>query len=512
MTEQYKNYDFQTLPEPARVFISLVIKKMRYRKKVRKDVMAELVAHFADELKDCKTAEERNQTAENLIEAFGNPKLLAHLLRRAKKRCRPLWQKAVIRIAQAAIVIVLYLVICSSRLLIGTPTIRVNYVDWLNDAVRSDTNEALNARPYFYKAVALARDWPEVLKKSMPLGYWPGDMSEQQREAVANVLKHNADALEILRQGVEKPYYWVKYEGKSELLQGPLNKAPYLLQGRIWEDIFRTLAGYKKIARTLALQIAAEAYNGNVNAALSDCMVMQKFASHLQGKGLLAEQLVGTAIEALTHHLILMVLEKTTVPADVLKNTQKGLEKQYATAPAIIGLDAEKAFWYDFIQRSFTDDGKGNGRVLKNGIPLVAGDWKTGIIRFLFWHFPDRKQVKANIDAYFRQAQTYFQKTPWQRHQEQYESQKLKKIAKESFFFKLSYPAWQRAAELTWRIKTSRVALITLLAVLRYEKEQGRYPKSLNELLARQYLKQLPLDPYSPRSPIPQAASPGPIQ
>ena len=77
------------LPVAAVDFIRLVIKKMRYRRKVRRDVQAELTAHFEDELKDCKTDEQREQKARQLIAGFGDVKLLAILLRRAKKRCRP---------------------------------------------------------------------------------------------------------------------------------------------------------------------------------------------------------------------------------------------------------------------------------------------------------------------------------------------------------------------------------------------------------------------------------------
>ena len=78
-------------------FIKLVIRKMRYRRKVRADVQAELTAHFEDELKNCAADEEKEQKAQRLIEQFGDAKLLSTLLRRAKKRCRPLWQKALVR-------------------------------------------------------------------------------------------------------------------------------------------------------------------------------------------------------------------------------------------------------------------------------------------------------------------------------------------------------------------------------------------------------------------------------
>ena len=94
MQNQNKPTDLQNLPVAASDFINSVIKKMRYRKKVRLDVRAELTAHFEDQLRDCATDRDREQKAQQLIADFGDPKLLAVLLRRAKKRCRPLWRKA----------------------------------------------------------------------------------------------------------------------------------------------------------------------------------------------------------------------------------------------------------------------------------------------------------------------------------------------------------------------------------------------------------------------------------
>ena len=57
------------LPACAADFIKLVIKKMRYRKKVRADVQAELAAHFEDQLKDCTTDEEKLQSNQQCYSA-----------------------------------------------------------------------------------------------------------------------------------------------------------------------------------------------------------------------------------------------------------------------------------------------------------------------------------------------------------------------------------------------------------------------------------------------------------
>ena len=63
------------LPVAIAEFVTLIVKHMRYRRKVRADVAAELAAHFEDALKDCKTDEERNRTAKKLIAScYAEPK------------------------------------------------------------------------------------------------------------------------------------------------------------------------------------------------------------------------------------------------------------------------------------------------------------------------------------------------------------------------------------------------------------------------------------------------------
>ena len=119
---------FSNLPPVAADYIKLVIKKMggwhglsaawpwSCSRKVRRDVQAELIAHFEDALADCKDDKEKEERAKKLIAEFGDAKLVGILARRAKKRCRPLWQKVIIRTCQAFGIFILYLIICSTPL------------------------------------------------------------------------------------------------------------------------------------------------------------------------------------------------------------------------------------------------------------------------------------------------------------------------------------------------------------------------------------------------------------
>jgi len=503
MAKKSPKADLQNLPIAAAEFIRLVIKKMRYRRNVRADVMAELAAHFEDELKDCSNDEEKQQKAQRLIEDFGDANLLAALMRRAKKRCRPLWRTAVVRSFQALGIIVLYILICLSRVGIGTPTISVNYVDWLNELVRADRDETKNARPYYDEAAGLYVECPiEIKKKSGIASTRLTDFNDLEMKHLLQWLTDNQRAFEVLRQGVGRPYFWQTYSSDdAELIQdttlpSALREAPAYTLGVVMHNTMKKLPDYRKLGRAMRWQIQRDVYNGDTEDALDDCIVLQKFGGHLQGKGLLVEHLVGIAIEAFAQRSTFMILEKADVPANALKRLQVELEEVYAGQEVVINLEAEKAFWYDLVQRGFTDDGKGSGRVLKRGLPLAMGNWKDGVWGFVTWSYPDRREVTNIIDRHFQRSEELLGYTPWELHTNGLKSEEWEEMGKQCLMLQIVGSGLAKVGQIDWRLKTSRAALLTVLSILIYEKDNENYPADLNELVERGYLKQLPIDPF----------------
>lgn len=491
MAREPKQTGLQNLPACAVEFINHIIKKMRYRRRVRRDVRAEFTAHFEDELRECATDEQRQQKSQELIAGFGDVKLLAVLLRRAKKRCRPLWCKILVRSFQAFGIVVAYFLICFSPLVIGRPNISVNYIDWLNDRVRADRPESENAYPYYEKAVEASVKMPEQMYEIHKM--WAVDLNDVETGVLLQWINDNEKALDLLIEGTKKPYYWAVYEATGRgLSQGGLFDV-----GLLFVDAghMKKLSGYRTLARALYCRSRYKAYKGDVESALADCVSLVRFGRHQEGKGLLTEQLVGVAIEAMAHEAILTVLEKSDVPAEVLKNIQPELREQFSEKPRVINLEAEKVFWYDYIQRSFTDDGEGGGRMLIRGMPLAAGDWQSGLWRFVSFSYPDRQEVRAMIDRYFNYTRQILEQKPWQLRQEG-ELQNLDEITKDCFLLQILAPAHHHMSKIIWRTKTMRAATLTLLAVLHYERDKSEYPESLQALVEAGYLKGLPKDPY----------------
>ena len=473
------------LPTCAEEYIKLIVKKMRYRRKIRQDVREELTAHFEDELKGCKTDEDKEQRAKELIAGFGDVKLLAVLLRRAKKRCRPLWRTALVRSFQGLGIIILYFLICFIPLFVGRPTISVNYVDWLNELVKSERNEADNARPFYEKAAALYMESPKWLDKNR--AKWPTDLNDVELKSLSVWLDSNKEAFGTLREGSRRPDFWNEYQSDEiELSKGLVS------------NIMKILSTYRSITRALRWQILYEAYNGDIETALSDCVVLTKFGGHLQGHGLLIEQLVGIALEGLANGTAFTLLERVTVPADVLKSTQEELYNQFGRRKSVLSMEAEKVFWYDQIQRTFTDDGQGGGRMLARGMPYVAtDDWKENLWRFVSFNYPGRQEVVAGIDKYFGLFAEILAETPWELRDGIIEEQVRNEVKMTPMMLKIQTPAHERVSQIAWRMKSSREALLAVLAVMRYEKEKGQYPTNLSELVEAGYLNKLPRDPYS---------------
>jgi dsDNA-binding SOS-regulon protein len=493
--------DLENLGPVASEYIEAIIRKMRYRRKVREEVKAELEGHFADALKDCRTDEERQAKAQELIDEFGDVKLLATLIRRGKKRCRPLWKKVVIHSLQVAGILIVCMVLRGIQLSVGTPDITVDYVAWLTELSSDGRDESQNAKPYFDRAVELSKEMPEDMRDFLVK---PAEqMSEEQREAIAKFLEEDAESLDMVRAGVRKPYYWTDYEksapseAATKAFKGLLATTQMIHE--LTTGISPSLNGYKELSRKLAFgKIALKIYNGDAEGALDDCLILERFGSHLLGKGLLIEQLVGIAIEAIALDRTFRVLDKLDVDGETLRRVQEKLAKIYAKQELIINLDGEKVFWYDSIQQTFTDDGRGNGRMLIRGLPLVVGDWKKAVSGFVLG-YPDRKEVMSKIDRYFESAANLSVIAPWELRGKASagDKQNWAEIGTESLLLSLVGPAYGRVGELSWRQRQGRVALITVLGVLRYKKDRGRYPTELDEVVEGGYISQLPRDFYS---------------
>src|SRR5205814_3611926 len=116
------------LPTPAQDLIRRVVKRTRLWMLEKVEVADELIAHFADGL-------ETGSSIETLLEKFGNERQAAKLIRRAKKRNRPLAWHVLRGLGWIIVVILAIYAVLAARFVLGRPSPKVDYVAVLNKPI-----------------------------------------------------------------------------------------------------------------------------------------------------------------------------------------------------------------------------------------------------------------------------------------------------------------------------------------------------------------------------------------
>ena len=497
--------DPTNIPANAAEFIGLVIKKMRYRRKVRAEVMDELAAHFEDELKDCRNDEEREQKAQRLIEEFGDAKLLAVLLRRAKKRCRPLWRAVVARTFQTAGVLILCLVVYVIWFLSGRPNITVDYVAELNRMVRPTADESLNAAPFYNKAVQLY-DEKSSDEINELLGTKYKEVTDEQKETIERWLNDNKEIFDLVTAGTDKPYYWQEYK-ETEGREG---------EGII-SVIMPNLGEFRKITYALRWRAWLSSEKGLYKEALEDAMVCYRLGRHLKPDKTLIEQLVGIAIEALALKTVRDIISEQKTDSAALAALQQDLEQITADESFVISVKTERLFMYDEIQRCFTEDRLGHGHIYLPRITgLIAmtengrgekGSWFDSLCADLVYYVqcgglifihPNKKETLRTANEFYDYFEHLAVTSAAQMNAEREAiDARFEKLFGRNVLMRTLAPALRRVIEQSKCNSTEVRATIAVVAILRYRQDTGSYPESLYELITAGHLEELPLDSFS---------------
>jgi competence protein ComGC len=490
----------KNLPASAADFIKVVIRNMRYRKAVQQDVKSELAAHFEDELKDCKSEEEREQKAKQLIEEFGDPKLLGILLRRAKKRCRPLWRTAIVRSLQAAGLLILFLIIYTIWFLTGKPVITTDYVAEFNRIVKPVADESQNANPLYEKAAQLIKENKDYNDLKEIVGKKYEEANSVEKGKIEKLTAANKGVFDLVIAGNQKPYYWRTYK---------VNDPNYGVMGILLPG----LADFRQLARLLVCRAQLSAGQGRLQGAFNDLTACYRFGHHIrQGNFTLIEQLVGIAIEALSVQSVRSILDVNEIDSGVLAALQRDMEQAIANENFVINFAGEKLFMYDEIQRCFTDGTFGSHLYLPRIRSLGSEEepdyfWPKVFIapfvspkmtfHILFTH-PGRKKTRQQVDKFYDYVEKAALKSPAQARGEGIDIEKeVMKIIKGNLLLEMLAPALGKVIELSNRSKIDIQATIAIIALQRYKSDKGQYPESLDELVSNGYLKSKPIDPWS---------------
>ncbi|MGA2070004.1 MAG: hypothetical protein ABSG97_01535 [Sedimentisphaerales bacterium] len=486
---------FENLPGSAVEYINLVIKNMRYRKKVRDEVREELIDHFELYLKDCAANEEKEQKAQRLISEFGDPKLLAILMRRAKKRCRPLWRTVVARTFQALAAMIILLILYIAWFLSGKPVITTDYIAQLNKIVRPTDDDSLNAYPLYKKAIRTLVDTNDVVG-FLRINFY--DANDEQKNLVRQWLTKNDAPLALVAKGATLPYCWQNYQSNDP-------------EQSMMSVLMPDLASSRHIAYALCWRAWLNAQSNDFNSAFQDIETCYRLGRHYRGEKILVEQLVGMAIKGLALRTSRQILDACKIESGTLAGFQQRLQTLIDGDNFKPDFSLEKLCAYDEIQRCFTDSRFGPSHLYPKRIigylessnenpkhePMVDLILTLKFSPNILFS-PTKTETIATTNALHKFFNENFSKTPASLKAEGIDLDfQISRIANNNIFLKLLSPSLGRINIVAFRNKIDAESTPLIIALVRYKQDTGTFPESLDKLVEKEYIKQVPVDPFS---------------
>jgi hypothetical protein len=488
------------LPQCATDYIDLVVKKMGYRRKVRADVRQELSDHFTDALHGITDEQQRVEKAMALIKDFGEPKVLATLIRRGKKRCRPIWLKALIRSVQTAGIAIIVFIAYIGWMFTGKPYISVDYVAELNKMVKPTADESLNGEPYYNKAISILTNEPNevsfITDNSRLPKPWLGDMTPEQIASGRKWVAANTEAILHIRAGNEKPYAWQTYSSRDGSMLG-ITVLP---------------EGFLHVIELVGWRAWLDGQDGNFDQAFDGVRQCCLLGRHMQHSGIFVNDLISIAIKCNAASLARQIVAQPGVKAESLARFQTDFESLLAQSDFKMSYAGESMLTKDIIQRVFTK----SGHVAPLAMVSLMGDTHTtfpsapsgrpGVGDFgdvilgsyMVLTCPDKAKTLEQAKGFSDKAEQLELITPYKARMihptlSEYGNQ----IMGGNPVLQMMLPNAERVVAKSWLGYANCHALVAQIAVERYKRDKGTYPESLEVLQQTGYLNELPMDPWS---------------
>lgn len=498
------------LPPACRGVIARVVRRTRLWPLEKADVCRELIAHFADGL-----AAGADEAA--LVRSFGEERSAAALIRRSKRRQRPLVHQAATWGARGAAGVFAAMVVgygvLAWRYFTAEPVIRHDYVAAINAAARSvPANE--RAWPVYRGVLGAlrpeaksARDAMNDLLRTQP-GWerWPELRSlVSERQAEIAVL-HRASAMPGLGY-IAGP---VVDQADAEALGLTPPDAPHGKRDPVADAmqlvLLNYLGGMRNVSAWLAADARVAAEAGHGRRVVRDIVAIVRVAGQAMEIRLLINQLVSFAILDLASQETRRLIERA--PGAFTDADLRDLAHALAGAPSDLAIDisVESTMTRDLIQRVYSDDGAGGGRLTPAWARIFAEVTEESSVRGLSAKdavvgpiamalAPNRREIEALATRVFDRIQAIAHEPTAPDRSMDGAIERMLKGSSAGMILGVIMPAMTQAVrgahESAMRLDAAKVAV----ALEAHRRATGAYPASLDELIPRS-LPAMPIDRY----------------
>lgn len=518
------------LPDELKQVVYDTVRATRLWNREKVDVTRELIDHFLDGL-------DRGRPAPILAATFGDPKQSATLIRRAKKRGRPLvWQIWHYGWMTTVAGMVAYLFL-GLWMMMGRAHVAVDYLAIVNrDAVKVPENE--RAWP-LYRAALL-----ELGPKSSPGAFYP-DVTIPDSTArpgskewphTEKLLRVHADAISKLRAaagrhglGFVPSTSFAAFTAEDlQLFDVKLTEEQSAaFKSQTVEDrwLISTLLPHLQQLRSAAFVLAADARRaateGDGPTALADVTSLFGVSRHTVETPFLVNLLVSVAIQQAACEAIADIMADepqlwTDAELRDLAHTMAAAKIDWQRC-----LEGESSGFRDVMQRLYTDDGHGDGRLaystsngqnvfqtldsfIGTGIDSSNSPYANDALAMLMlptanFVVASRKEMTATHDVFLHAAAVKISTPFWKQDElvpldDSLLSERAGTLEKYRYaFVRLMVPAFDSLRNRIEEIEGMRDGVFIGIALELYHREHKAWPKSLSELSPR-WLPAVPVD------------------
>ena len=495
------------LPESLSELIHRVVRRTRLWRHERADVARELVAHLCDGL-------EQGRSVEHLIDSFGDERVAARLIRRGTKRKRPIAWRAARRTVQTtgafvALMLVMYLAL-ALRYYTGRPKISHDYLAQLNAPIRA-IPESQRAWPIYRQAYLDLEVVPDEILK----GGWydPAALRDPaQRARVSAYLARNTEAIALIRRAASMPHMGkvLSHEPDAELMardapegyEAP-TAAPESLDVSLVSLRLPELGILQEFARVLATDADLAAERDDGATVVADLEALLGAMRHTAEEPLLGADMNGMRIFLIQLNALGAILaDKPNLLTDAqLIALSHRISAQRREGRVAASLRSLQMIFEDIVQRVYTDDGRGNGRLRASGMATVRAsmgvpepdgsvEWfkMTLLPPIVSVASADRRSALSSYNRFVDRAIARSQMPQW-KWTSALDNQKMLDDMQRVWFgaAKAMMVYWSMPIEYyilaSEEITQRRDAMLVVLALEIYRRRHGEYPDSLDDLV-----------------------------
>ena len=495
------------LPDELCAIVMEVVNRSRLWAIEKADVGRELSAHFRDGLDD-------GENAEGLAVAFGPPRRAASLIRRAKRRSRSAVWQVWLRTAQVAGVVLALLVgiylVATIRLFTGRPVISHDY---LVDANATAAQLPADSRAWdVYREALLALG---AMPREIIRGAYPGS---NNWDAAARYVEQHGEAMDLIRSGAARP-------GLGYIVGYGIDEADRLL----WPDM--PVTGDTGAGLQTGMAAVLLPYLDSMSR-LSWLLAIDALRAAELGDGTLAtaniEAITGIARQTIEVPFILNNLVAfrqaslaVTTLGEILSDrpdvfTDQQLGRLAHRLSALFGgrlrprLDGERMMIDDLVQRLYTDDGEGNGRLTAQGLSSLGYRVGTGddggvgpLAPVAGLLVANRRDMTEEVGRWFTMIEAEYAKPLWRRDLNRIDREINDRMQSPLYmsrylFIPLIMEPLARVGTQPELVTQERDAVCVAIALELYRRRHGSWPTSLNELVP-ELLPEIPPDRFDGR-------------